>query len=49
MSLMPFIQGKIIHELGSTVPPKQQSALPEGFWASASFTECWKKQEGNRS
>lgn len=30
MNLMSFIQGKAIHELGSTVFHKQWRALPEG-------------------
>lgn len=36
-SLRSFIQGKTVRGLGSIVPLKQWSALPEGLWARATL------------
>lgn len=37
MSLTSFIQEKVTHGQGSTVPHKQWNTLSEGLWARASF------------
>lgn len=46
---MSFIQGKTVLVLGECRASQAGEPLPKGFWASASFTEPWKRQHGNRA